>query len=58
MSLLDDLECCEKEPMSPEEEARLKEISPHPCPYCTQSMTVGEDECLGCCCNCWEGLKD
>jgi len=58
MSLLDDLECTEKEPMSPEEEARLKQQSTRPCPYCSCSMTVGEDDYLGCCHNCWNSLED
>lgn len=53
MSLLDNLECAEKEPMSPEEETRLAEIALIPCPFCAGKMTIGEDEYLGYCSNCW-----
>jgi len=56
MSLLDDLQdlqVSEAEPMSPEEEARLNELSPNPCPFCSGTMKVWDDEYLGYCQNCW-----
>jgi len=50
---MDDLQVVEATNITEEEALRRGDISSSPCPFCLGEMTIGDEEFLGACANCW-----